>query len=187
MRSIGSRIRLLLPVRSSARKRGFRTAHARRSGIIRTRPARDPPMFRKGSLPATLPADPMPLFEEWFAHAREQSAQRNPDAMVIATVDSRRSALGARRAAEAPGRGSRLRGLLHELRQPQGPRDRRESASRGRDPLGRAGAAGAARRPRRDFARLARATSTSRAARSTAASAPGRACRASRSPRAPSS
>ena len=43
-------------------------------------------MFRKGSLPATLPADPMPLFEEWFGHARAQAAQRNPDAMVLATA-----------------------------------------------------------------------------------------------------
>ncbi len=42
-------------------------------------------MFRKGSLPATLPADPMPLFAEWFAHAREQKAQRNPDSMALAT------------------------------------------------------------------------------------------------------
>jgi pyridoxamine 5'-phosphate oxidase len=42
-------------------------------------------MFRKGSLPATLPADPMPLFEEWFAQARAQGAQRNPDSMVLAT------------------------------------------------------------------------------------------------------
>lgn len=57
----------------------------RRSGIILTRPTRDPPMFRKGSLPATLPADPMPLFAEWFAHARGQAAQRNPDSMVLAT------------------------------------------------------------------------------------------------------
>jgi len=42
-------------------------------------------MLRKGSLPATLPADPMPLFAEWFAHARDQSGLRNPDSMVIAT------------------------------------------------------------------------------------------------------
>jgi pyridoxamine 5'-phosphate oxidase len=43
-------------------------------------------MLRKGSLPATLPADPMPLFEEWFAHARDESGLRNPDSMVIATA-----------------------------------------------------------------------------------------------------
>ena len=42
-------------------------------------------MFRKGSLPATLPADPMPLFAEWFTDAREQQAQRNPDSMALAT------------------------------------------------------------------------------------------------------
>jgi pyridoxamine 5'-phosphate oxidase len=43
-------------------------------------------MLRKGSLPATLPADPMPLFEEWFARARDESGLRNPDSMVIATA-----------------------------------------------------------------------------------------------------
>jgi pyridoxamine 5'-phosphate oxidase len=43
-------------------------------------------MFRKGSLPADLPADPMPLFEDWFAHARGEASQPNPDAMVIATA-----------------------------------------------------------------------------------------------------
>lgn len=51
-------------------------------------------MLHKGSLPSTLPDDPMPLFEEWFVHAREQSTQRNPDAMVLAssTADGRPSA-----------------------------------------------------------------------------------------------
>jgi pyridoxamine 5'-phosphate oxidase len=42
-------------------------------------------MLRKGFLPARLPADPMPLFEEWFALAREHKAQPNPDSMVVAT------------------------------------------------------------------------------------------------------
>jgi pyridoxamine 5'-phosphate oxidase len=43
-------------------------------------------MLSKGSLPAKLPADPMPLFEQWFAHARAHAGQRNPDAMVVATT-----------------------------------------------------------------------------------------------------
>jgi pyridoxamine 5'-phosphate oxidase len=36
----------------------------------------------------------MPLFEEWFAHARDESGLRNPDSMVIATAtpDGRPSA-----------------------------------------------------------------------------------------------
>ncbi len=42
-------------------------------------------MLRKAFLPSKLPADPMPLFEEWFLQAREQKAQPNPDSMVVAT------------------------------------------------------------------------------------------------------
>ncbi len=42
-------------------------------------------MLRKGFLPSNLPADPMPLFEEWYLAAREQKAQPNPDSMVVAT------------------------------------------------------------------------------------------------------
>jgi pyridoxamine 5'-phosphate oxidase len=42
-------------------------------------------MLRKGFLPSKLPADPMPLFEEWFLAAREHKAQPNPDSMVVAT------------------------------------------------------------------------------------------------------
>ncbi len=42
-------------------------------------------MLSKGFLPATLPADPMPLFEEWFAGARKAKAQPNPDSMSLAT------------------------------------------------------------------------------------------------------
>jgi pyridoxamine 5'-phosphate oxidase len=38
-------------------------------------------------LPESLPAEPMSLFAEWFAYARQHSAQPNPDAMVLATVD----------------------------------------------------------------------------------------------------
>jgi pyridoxamine 5'-phosphate oxidase len=37
-------------------------------------------------LPSKLPEDPMPLFEQWFRHAREQKVQPNPDSMVVATA-----------------------------------------------------------------------------------------------------
>jgi pyridoxamine 5'-phosphate oxidase len=43
-------------------------------------------MLRKGSLPSTLPSDPMPLFEKWFLEASREKAQRYPDAMTIATA-----------------------------------------------------------------------------------------------------
>ena len=39
-------------------------------------------------LPDPLPADPMPLAAEWLALARQRRDQPNPNAMVIATVDS---------------------------------------------------------------------------------------------------
>ncbi|HSQ69349.1 MAG TPA: pyridoxamine 5'-phosphate oxidase [Steroidobacteraceae bacterium] len=42
--------------------------------------------MRQGMLPSNLPADPMPLFEQWFRHAREQKVQPNPDSMVVATA-----------------------------------------------------------------------------------------------------
>jgi pyridoxamine 5'-phosphate oxidase len=44
-------------------------------------------MLSKGSLPTTLPTDPMPLFAQWFEEARAARAQPNPDAMALATVD----------------------------------------------------------------------------------------------------
>jgi pyridoxamine 5'-phosphate oxidase len=43
-------------------------------------------MLSKGSLPGTLPDDPMPLFEQWFAGARKAKAQPNPDSMALATA-----------------------------------------------------------------------------------------------------
>jgi pyridoxamine 5'-phosphate oxidase len=43
-------------------------------------------MLLTGILPATLPADPMPIFESWFREARERKVQPNPDAMVLATA-----------------------------------------------------------------------------------------------------
>lgn len=43
-------------------------------------------MLHTGFLPAKLPADPMPLFEEWLAEARQKRVQPNPDSMVVATA-----------------------------------------------------------------------------------------------------
>lgn len=43
-------------------------------------------MLSKGFLPSALPADPMPLFQEWFDGARKAKAQPNPDSMSIATA-----------------------------------------------------------------------------------------------------
>lgn len=40
------------------------------------------------SLPEPLPADPMPLFHEWFREAVARRTQPNPDAMVVATAAS---------------------------------------------------------------------------------------------------
>jgi pyridoxamine 5'-phosphate oxidase len=37
-------------------------------------------------LPEPLPADPMPLFQEWFREAGSRRAQPNPDSMVVATT-----------------------------------------------------------------------------------------------------
>jgi pyridoxamine 5'-phosphate oxidase len=42
--------------------------------------------MHSGFLPSSLPVDPMPLFEEWFAEARHKRAQPNPDSMVVATA-----------------------------------------------------------------------------------------------------
>jgi len=38
------------------------------------------------SLPAQLPDDPFPLFEQWFKSARDERVQPNPDAMVVASA-----------------------------------------------------------------------------------------------------
>ena len=37
-------------------------------------------------LPESLPADPLPMFLQWFEEARRRALQPNPDAMVLATV-----------------------------------------------------------------------------------------------------
>jgi pyridoxamine 5'-phosphate oxidase len=39
-------------------------------------------------LPEPLPADPMPLFQEWFSEAVARRAQPNPDSMIVATTAS---------------------------------------------------------------------------------------------------
>ena len=44
-------------------------------------------MSSPGSLPAQLPDDPFPLFEQWFNSARDERVQPNPDAMVIASAN----------------------------------------------------------------------------------------------------
>src|SRR5215208_764977 len=38
------------------------------------------------TLPDPLPADPMPLFQQWFQEAVARRAQPNPDAMIVATA-----------------------------------------------------------------------------------------------------
>ncbi len=38
-------------------------------------------------LPADLPADPVPVFREWFDEAHKRAQQPNPNAMTLATVD----------------------------------------------------------------------------------------------------
>ena len=43
-------------------------------------------MSHSGTLPATLPQDPMPVFEGWYREAREQRVQPNPDSMVLASA-----------------------------------------------------------------------------------------------------
>jgi len=43
-------------------------------------------MLRTGFLPSRLPADPMPVLEQWLAEAHKKKAQPNPDSMVVATA-----------------------------------------------------------------------------------------------------
>lgn len=45
-----------------------------------------PSMHFTGTLPSTLPADPMPIVEAWLREARERKVQPNPDSMVVATA-----------------------------------------------------------------------------------------------------
>lgn len=44
----------------------------------------DPP--RGGRLPDVLPDDPMTLARDWFDHAQQNAAQRNPNSMTLATL-----------------------------------------------------------------------------------------------------
>ena len=55
-------------------------------GIIAGRKVLDPISMSDQLLPEPLPADPMPLFQQWFAEARARRTQPNPDAMVVATA-----------------------------------------------------------------------------------------------------
>jgi pyridoxamine 5'-phosphate oxidase len=43
-------------------------------------------MFMTGTLPSTLPADPMPIVDAWLREARERKIQPNPDSLVVATA-----------------------------------------------------------------------------------------------------
>ena len=43
-------------------------------------------MLSEQFLPEPLPADPLPIFQQWFDDARRRALQPNPDAMVLATV-----------------------------------------------------------------------------------------------------
>jgi pyridoxamine 5'-phosphate oxidase len=43
-------------------------------------------MLRSGSLPSTLPADPMPMVQAWLDDAKARKLQPNPDSMVVATA-----------------------------------------------------------------------------------------------------
>lgn len=45
--------------------------------------------FWTETLPETLPANPLEVAAQWLAQARLDSAQPNPNSMVLATVDSR--------------------------------------------------------------------------------------------------
>jgi hypothetical protein len=45
-------------------------------------------MTSEMTLPESLPADPLPLFQAWFREAGARRTQPNPDAMVVATVAS---------------------------------------------------------------------------------------------------
>jgi pyridoxamine 5'-phosphate oxidase len=45
--------------------------------------------FWTETLPEPLPANPLEIAVQWLAQARLDSAQPNPDAMILATVDSR--------------------------------------------------------------------------------------------------
>jgi pyridoxamine 5'-phosphate oxidase len=45
-------------------------------------------MSDDSTLPEPLPADPMPLFHQWFSEAAARRVQPNPNAMVVATTAS---------------------------------------------------------------------------------------------------
>lgn len=43
-------------------------------------------MLRSGSLPSSLPPDPMPMVQAWLDDAKARKLQPNPDSMVVATA-----------------------------------------------------------------------------------------------------
>ncbi len=50
--------------------------------------AKNPPSITPDQmLPADLPADPLPIFRDWFDEAHRRAQQPNPNAMSLATVD----------------------------------------------------------------------------------------------------
>ena len=104
------------------------------------------------TLPEPLPADPLPLFQEWFREAAARRTQPNPDAMVVATVASNGEPSARVVLCKRIGR-CRLRRVLHELPIAQGARARGTAARRSRVPLGCIASAGPHRRPDRALAR----------------------------------
>ena len=78
--------------------------------------------------------DPNPIvqLQRWLDDAIEAGLS-HPTAMSLATADERRPPVGAPRAAEGPRR-ARPR-VPHQLREPQGPRPRRQPARRRRVPV----------------------------------------------------
>ena len=72
------------------------------------------------TLPEPLPADPMPLFHEWFREAAARRAQPNPDAMILATTASSGDPSARVVLCKRIDVACRLRRLLHELPVAQG-------------------------------------------------------------------
>ena len=103
---------------------------------------------------------------------RARREPNDPEAMALATADADGRPVGADGAAEGPRR-ARLR-LLHQSRQPQGRRARRQSARRPAVPLEVAAPPGADRRAGRAGRATPRPTPISPPARAIRSSAPGR-------------